>query len=967
VAFIDLQIATERLLQTLREGLREALVAVQAQEWTGLGQTLMFERIDVHDDTHLIEPERGNLVPKKWDDSSLNQSQGIDPLSSFPGVLVEAKPVMIEQTIELQPVLLTGRGTASPALQTLPAVSLTFSIEVGVDVVEDPTHPGQMAPRTRPVLSVTPFGLTFQPIPQVADALARSAGDQLATAIGSQNLDLPIPKMLSSMYITNAGIAALGVQTRVAIRIQGGFLPEIPTRTCWENFYAGSTLNPTDPALNATTGPPWDWGMQIDAGLFLDMIRDDLTDALKHPASSVWLANRGVQAGVGSSGGHLQITAQAFLDVATGVLGTQVEVEVDVVVDLEVIAGGDLRVAVNVDASVSIPIDTALLALAIAGAIPAVLGIVAAVVPGGMLIIIAAVLTAIDLLASLNSVPVNVLPKDLSSMCTEGPLNIEALGLHVHKTVTCEVSVRQTLPLTRTGQAELRQLFSAGDGVIAAGTLTPLPTLPRPPWSLDVSASPWAAPNIPCADAGNAEEIIDAFRSNPWAAVCVTMIRVDSPGPVTVVNAYVASADYGVASAAVTDGTHVQAKIHYVADFVSKPKPIAVLVHTTEGIRLVVLPPLPPFDLDALTFQMAGSIGRCFEAFRRYDVKWAVDPLLAVEGAFHLWDVRVIGVIPGEQLGLHAPNGDRLVLARAGRDGSAQLAHLTRPSAEVEELSIVRAVPADGSEVGEQGKAAAPTVSAVRIAQTRLVQRGIVETRDPVRGFDVGLINGKEMLVVVHAHSIELHDVSRPERPILTKSLDASGCRGAFIARNAIIVWGREGLQVLTPERNAASSPLQMRQLLDIRVDDAALLRGEILGLTAEGLVRRTSASSAVVVNESIRGRCLATVGQALVVATHDEVQVFDGVNAAEPSSRLAVRCEELLAPTLAASATVIARTRDSHVGIDVADPTAPHLAQSWPGVPQHAGAVASGPTIAMLVSEPGTIAILTRDQVTQL
>jgi hypothetical protein len=973
--FVEAQISTNRLFEQLREGLREAIETVVVQEWSAAGQTLMFDHIEVRDATSLEQPERPNPIPKKYDDWPYHQA-GSDPLSAFPDLLVEATPIIIRQTLDLFPVVLLGGGSADPQLVTLPTISFSFSVEIDLIVVEEPVDPKHPAivPRTKPALVVTPFLFDFQPIPQVADVLGRAAEDALASAIGSQVLDIPLAEPLQNLNFVNAGITSLGGGSRIGLKWQAGFVPEVPTRTQWEAFYAGQSPDLTDPQLNGVSGPPWDWAIEIDRDWLQTMINSEATTALKHPTDNVWLANRGLQVDLRPFAGHLQLALDAPFDVATGVLGVMVTVEIDVVVDLELDQNGDLLLTANGRASVDVPLEEALLAAVAGAALGAMVSVVIAVVPGAVFYLIRALIEVIDLIGTVTKLP--VLSGDLAKSCSEDPFQIDLATLSVSKRIVCRIPASQPIPLSRRDQAELKQLFVLGDQVVAAGTLTPLPHLPRPTWSLVAPDGLWYAPRVACADVGNLDEIVSAFRANPRAARCVSNIFLDvvpSPTPTTsvsIVRAWIASNNYGLASCRLVDQADVEAELHFDSNFVAQPRPIFVLVHTTDGVRLIQLPAPPPFNLEQLTASMLQDAGECrsklddfYRRFGRYNVKWGIDPPFRRAGHRELWGVRVTGLNPNEEIAVVAVDGELIASSAAGLDGSVEFTHLALAgSPESGELELRRSADAEDNAAHDVVGGAGATSGAVRVLQQQLLHQSQLDIGDRLLSFDAGRIGGRELLVITRHDSLDVYDLSRPDRPSLVASLAGRDYRGARIDNGSILAWGEGGLERLLPGESLAQ--LSPRTLVQGRVKAADSLQESIVALTSEGLVTLERATGRMQTNGNIQGDLLATADDAVVVASRDELDVFIGSAAeAEPASRLVVSAEQLYTSRLAGSSRVIAESREGAVEIDVADPRSARIANSWSSTPEHVHAATTGVVVATRDNADGTISILTRAQ----
>ena len=263
-----------------------------------------------------------------------------------------------------------------------------------------------------------------------------------------------------------------------------------------DGFLPGQLPDLLEPAVGGNGGPR-DWGVRMDASLLAMRMNAEVTQALSAPSSTVFLSNRGVQVSVGASGDHLGAVCTAFLEVATGVLGVTVVVELRLTVDLRTTGPGVLEAHAAIHIALVKSIDTAALLVVAGAAIGAALGLAAVIIPGGVVALPLIVIGGVVVLGSLGPLPVNVLPSSAGRTCSETGLTVDYLDLSADKSITCTMPVGERLPLTRNAAFEMSSLFALGEDVVATGTISPLPTLPAPVWSLSTGDWDWEPPRYP--------------------------------------------------------------------------------------------------------------------------------------------------------------------------------------------------------------------------------------------------------------------------------------------------------------------------------------------------------------------------------------------------------------------------------------------------------------------------------------
>ena len=465
--------------------------------------------------------------------------------------------------------------------------------------------------------------------------------------------------------------------------------------------------------------------------------------------------------------------------------------------------------------------------------------------------------------------------------------------------------------------------------------------------------------------------MVARFRDDPSAARCRTSIVLTSvtAGAVSIIDAYIASDSHGLASARVVGGIAVDVSVGYDAVFFGAEPTVSVLVHTTGGVQLVQLGPLPPLDAEGMARKMLGGIDDCFlregrdffSHFHKFNPKWAIDPYEHTQVVLHRWDTDVSGLEPDEVVELYGgSNGDRVSRVMATRDGSAQLSLLSRPVVGDGREFSLRRIGSDGGQIiGESnrpGEELGTEARVIRLTQTLLSHRSTVVLATSAVAIEVGLVSGTETLAVVRSGALDLYDVTAPDRPRLLASLEALDAVGTRIGRRGLFVWGPQGVDQLSAERTALGPYL--RRLSNVRAYDVAVWRDHVVVLDLAGLASVDEAGQFIRYRSTAHGKSLAIVNGAVAVAGESSLDIFDLHNPSEPVGRIeSFRCDRLFnATSSGAGSDLVAQTADGYVTVDLTDPTAPRVSTWHDSVPDRA-----------LVTDAGTVLVVASDNATSV
>ncbi len=321
--------------------------------------------------------------------------------------------------------------------------------------------------------------------------------------------------------------------------------------------------------------------------------------------------------------------------------------------------------------------------------------------------------------------------------------------------------------------------------------------------------------------------------------------------------------------------------------------------------------------------------------------------------ALHWWEAQLTGLRPGESVELYSGRStEPMIRLKANNTGSLRATLLTGPAAEgADEFALQRIEHRSGpgamASDSSSREDAPRNGHAIRLTQILLGFRSRIETPTEVQGADLGQVLGDEILSVLRSGAVDIYEVSAPDRPVLIASYDQPDRTGTRIGRGRIFVWGSDGLAEVTTD--PLSNRLYMRNLSLVPTLDVTLWQDRILVLDENGLAEVNDAGRLSSHRSMIGGRALAVLEEAVVVAGESAVEVFKIANLSEPVGRIEeLRCEALFAETIGRTgSTLLARSSDGYVTIDVIQPNQPRLSGWHSSIPMLALAAGSGHTFA--------------------
>lgn len=333
-------------------------------------------------------------------------------------------------------------------------------------------------------------------------------------------------------------------------------------------------------------------------------------------------------------------------------------------------------------------------------------------------------------------------------------------------------------------------------------------------------------------------------------------------------------------------------------DYYDAPYPFDMLVRTSGGTRLIRIDPPPRVtlqDYKMLVAELLVKIGDCeklvdpwFRLHQGYNPQWSPRPP-EDSTVQHLWQVVISDLPAGDRVALVGSDNQELVTA-VGTGNPMRLSAVVLPGGE-KELSIMHVGgQLGGSRFGEAGSPDDSTKTppcgcdtaqhGLEVRQTVLVQLGSIPLSKRCQNLVATNMFSGQCLAAILDEGISAFDFSTPHRPVLVRSWQIEGVRGALNWQGKLLIFGQEGVEWIdrTGQRNAASANCDLRLILDATGDRQALY-----ALTKEGLniySKRLCRIGAV----PIEGSCsIARVGKKIVIGGQRGLAVFDTENLHSP------------------------------------------------------------------------------------
>jgi hypothetical protein len=290
------------------------------------------------------------------------------------------------------------------------------------------------------------------------------------------------------------------------------------------------------------------------------------------------------------------------------------------------------------------------------------------------------------------------------------------------------------------------------------------------------------------------------------------------------------------------------------------PYPCRLLIITRSGVRLLTLGVLgkaTDADNERIRGELFKAISQCYaksDPFyhgSRLNPEWIPDPPFG-ELVTHLWQVRVAGLDPGEQLTVTGARNTRIGIATANREGLALITAMTTPAAALSELGVrrqravgrgvamvARSTGADAANPRDDAaleKLARKFLAAYRrgvrapfganekrgiiIRQTLLIERGRLWFPSPVQRAQMFTRDRVRMLTVTTDDGVVDFDLRDRGRPMSVAAYRHEGLRGQIRRGDDVLAFGARGFVRLA---RRAGVPEEIQPRCDRREVHAAV------------------------------------------------------------------------------------------------------------------------------------------------
>jgi hypothetical protein len=314
------------------------------------------------------------------------------------------------------------------------------------------------------------------------------------------------------------------------------------------------------------------------------------------------------------------------------------------------------------------------------------------------------------------------------------------------------------------------------------------------------------------------------------------------------------------------------------AAYFNHPYSCPVLIQTSDGSRLVTLPPIVQATADEVQRITRGAwvdtVSNCYAKSQAYNPRWEIDPASRFER--HHWEVVVGGLQPGETVSLDRAVGRSVAVARADRSGSARLRALLLPDEYAGELSFVRsggAPPSRGDRSPEELVAEGFVSIDTRQLQLLLVAEVAVDAAGPVAAAVPLRVGDRQGLAVLAGGELVAYRPHHEEFSQELGRLQVPGYEGLLGLDDEAALWGRAGLAVARVDLDGAVVTLEV-------VSDEPVLAMADAGRTAyvlrQGRIEawdRDGAAEPVL--EAVEATTLAASPSAVVVGWRDRVVAY--------------------------------------------------------------------------------------------
>ena len=380
---------------------------------------------------------------------------------------------------------------------------------------------------------------------------------------------------------------------------------------------------------------------------------------------------------------------------------------------------------------------------------------------------------------------------------------------------------------------------------------------------------------LPAWDTANDQKEISYSKTEKIeGAVCLTRIRPEED-PLNVFTPFL-------------NGIEIKIPITKVPDtYFANSYPCKLLIHTSDGTRMVTLPPITKATEEkirtAALGAWAGAVSSCCAKSKLIaNPRWIIDPP-DVYRERHDWNVIVNGLRPGERVRLEDSLERVVASVRADHHGRALLQTFLLPQSYNGQLHVKRSAPMapapihavdenlNFEDIRPEEFIVPEDYIAIDVKQIQLLQRSEIQTAEPFQALTPVVAEDRSALLVAQRSGLTLYDLSTPDQPRLMAQVKLPGMVGALATSRELLTCGRGGVYALTVDLEGAI----VEHLSERNVSAMATLGTQIFVLHDGGLEVWDQNHQTVEVFEVPGAHLLAATDSQLLVGSKSGVTIF--------------------------------------------------------------------------------------------
>lgn len=260
--------------------------------------------------------------------------------------------------------------------------------------------------------------------------------------------------------------------------------------------------------------------------------------------------------------------------------------------------------------------------------------------------------------------------------------------------------------------------------------------------------------------------------------------------------------------------------------YFANPYPCNLLIYTSDGARMITLPPLEKVSyetLRAITLNAwAKAVSICYAKSHQFkDPRWIIDPPDLMRER-HFWAVVISGLQAGEQVSLENTAEQVMATAHADLQGRAFMQTLL-PSFYSGQLLLRRSAldvhpvlesfnQSLSNEFNPEEFVVPEDYVAIDAKHIQLLQQSeIVLDEPPQMLVPLGLTNCSGLLIVQRS-GIAVYDLAMLKQPHLITRIELSELSGVLPTGREMLAWGQHGIYAITIDRDNSAVDLLLEK-----------------------------------------------------------------------------------------------------------------------------------------------------------